>query len=221
VKDNLAIYNKVRKVPQEAQKPIKGGRLKGMTDINPMWRIKTLTEVFGPVGQGWYYEIIEKRIEEGANGEKVAFVDIELYVKYEDEWSKPIVGTGGSSFIAKEKSGLYTSDECFKMALTDAISVACKTLGIGADVYYAKDRSKYDSSEQTPLPAAKNPNSKTDKATPAQLKKLYAMANEKNIPGEEMKGLIKMHYNKDSSKELTKQEVSDLIDKIGELLPAE
>jgi len=32
VKDNLAIYNKVRKVPQEAQKPIKGGRLKGMTD---------------------------------------------------------------------------------------------------------------------------------------------------------------------------------------------
>ena len=67
----------------------------------------------------------------------------------------------------------------------------------------------------------KNKIVKTDKATPAQLKKLYAMANEKNIPGEEMKGLIKMHYNKDSSKELTKQEVSDLIDKIGELLPAE
>lgn len=146
--DNLAIYNKVRKVPQEAQKPIKGGRLKGMTDINPMWRIKTITEQFGPVGQGWYYEIIEKRIEEGGNNEKVAFVDINLFVKFGDEWSKPIVGTGGSSFVAKEKSGFFTSDECFKMALTDAISVACKALGVGADVYFEKDRSKYDVNKQ-------------------------------------------------------------------------
>lgn len=62
---------------------------------------------------------------------------------------------------------------------------------------------------------------KADKATHAQLKKLYAMANEKNIPSEEMKGLIKIYYNKDSSKELTKQEASDLIEKIGKLPPAE
>jgi hypothetical protein len=229
--DNLAIYNKVRKVPQEAQKPIKGGRLKGMTDINPMWRIKTITEQFGPVGQGWYYEIIEKRIEEGGNNEKVAFVDINLFVKFGDEWSKPIVGTGGSSFVAKEKSGFFTSDECFKMALTDAISVACKALGVGADVYFEKDRSKYDVNKQpqtsppekntTPAKTTKATTQKTDQATPAQLKKLYAMANEKNIPGKEMKGLIKIYYNKDSSKELTKQEASDLIERIGELPLAE
>ena len=46
--------------------------------------------------------------------------------------------------MAKEKNGPYTSDECFKMALTDAISVACKALGFGADVYWEADRSKYD-----------------------------------------------------------------------------
>lgn len=51
--DNLELYNKVRNVPQEAKKEIKGGRLKGMTDINPMWRIKTLTEQFGICGMGW------------------------------------------------------------------------------------------------------------------------------------------------------------------------
>ena len=50
--DNLEIYNSIRNVPQEAQKPIEGGRLKGKTDINPMWRIKALTEQFGPVGIG-------------------------------------------------------------------------------------------------------------------------------------------------------------------------
>jgi len=142
--NNLDIYNKVRTVPNEAKKSIGGGRLKGMTDINPMWRIKTLTEQFGPCGLGWYYDIENERLEEGANGEKVAFVRINLYVKFGDVWSKPILGTGGSSFIADEKNGLYTSDECFKMALTDAISVSCKALGVGADIYWDKDRSKFD-----------------------------------------------------------------------------
>jgi hypothetical protein len=143
----LEVYNKVRQVPDEAKKPIQGGRLKGMTDINPMWRIKILTEVFGPAGKGWYYEITDKQIIQGAKEEQVAFVDINLYVKYGDEWSKSIPGTGGSSFISSERNGLYTSDECFKMALTDALSVACKALGVGADVYFEKDRTKYNVAE--------------------------------------------------------------------------
>ena len=112
----LTIYNAVRNVPQEAQKSINGGRLRGMTDINPMWRIKTLTEQFGPCGFGWKYVIRDKRLEVGANGEIAAFLDIDLYIKVDGEWSEAIPGTGGSSFITKEKNGLYMSDECFKMA---------------------------------------------------------------------------------------------------------
>ncbi len=65
------------------------------------------------------------------------------HYKVDDEWSAAIPGTGGSSFVAKERSGLYTSDECFKMALTDAISVACKALGFAADIYWEADASKY------------------------------------------------------------------------------
>lgn len=145
---SLDLYNKFRTVPPEAKKPIQGGRLKGMTDINPMWRLKVLTEEFGPCGQGWYYEILDKQIVEGANGEKSVFVDINLYVKYGEEWSKPIQGTGGSMYISKERNGLYVNDECFKMALTDAISVSCKSLGIGADVYFEKDRTKYSATEE-------------------------------------------------------------------------
>lgn len=145
--ENLELYEKFRSVPDEAKKPINGGRLKGKTDINPMWRIKALTEAFGPCGIGWYYKPVKKWMEH--QGEEVAaFVDIELYVKYEGEWSKPIPGTGGSMFVAEEKNGLYVSDECYKMATTDAISVACKQLGFGADVYWSSDRSKYDAQTQ-------------------------------------------------------------------------
>lgn len=145
----LELYDMGRNVPDEAKKPISAGRLKGMTDINPMWRIKRLTEMFGPCGIGWWYVIKDKRMERGSKDEVCAFVDIDLFYKYNDEVSQPIPGTGGSKFVALEKNGLYTSDECFKMALTDAISVSAKAIGIGADVYYAADRDKYTSGNDT------------------------------------------------------------------------
>lgn len=145
--ENLKIYEAARKVPNEALKPIQAGRLKGKSDINPMWRIKKLTEIFGPCGIGWKYTIVKQWTEPAADGEIAAFCDIDLYVKEDGEWSDPIPGTGGSMFVAKEKSGLYANDECYKMALTDAISVACKALGFAADVYWDRDPTKYD-----PLP---------------------------------------------------------------------
>lgn len=145
---NLDLYNVFRVVPENAKKKIEAGRLKGMTDINPMFRIKSLTEQFGICGFGWYYEITKQWLEQGADGVISAFVNINLYVKYNGEWSKPIVGTGGSTFVAKELKGLYTDDEAYKKALTDAISIACKSLGMCADVYYNKDvknfGTKYD-----------------------------------------------------------------------------
>jgi len=145
---NLEIYEKFRTVPQEAKKEIGAGRLKGFTDINPMWRIKQLTEQFGVCGFGWYPEITEQKIIEGSEGQKAAFVTINLFVKVDGEWSKPIIGVGGSSFITNEYKGAYTNDECFKMAYTDALGIACKSLGMGADVYFAKDRTKYDQEPQ-------------------------------------------------------------------------
>lgn len=141
--NNLEIYEQCRHVPEEAKKTIGAGRTKGFTDINPMWRIKTLTELFGPCGIGWYYEPTNKWTET-VNNEICTFVDINLYIKSDGEWSKPIHGTGGSKLATVEKSGVYVSDECYKMATTDAISVACKQLGIGADVYWEKDRTKYE-----------------------------------------------------------------------------
>lgn len=141
--ENLELYNKVREVPQDAKKTISAGRIKGFTDINPMWRIKCLTEQFGPCGIGWYYKTVEKWTET-VGDETCAFVMIELYVLYDGKWSQPISGTGGSRLATNERSGVYVSDECYKMATTDALSVACKNLGIGADVYWKEGKTKYD-----------------------------------------------------------------------------
>ena len=156
--DNMKIYEAVRSCPANALKPIQAGRLKGKSDINPMWRIKMLTETFGAAGIGWYYDIVKQWTETGANGEVAAFVNINLYVKIGDEWSKPIQGNGGSMLVTQERNGLYTDDEAFKKALTDAISVSCKALGFAADVYWNQDSTKYSGNN-----AAQNaPNKPTD-----------------------------------------------------------
>lgn len=149
--DNMTLYNAVRTPPPEALREIKAGRLAGKSDINPMWRIKTLTEQFGPCGVGWKYTIEKLWTEQGANGEIAAFALINLYHRIGEGWSEPIPGIGGNSFVAKEKSGMYTSDECYKMALTDALSVACKALGVAADVFYWQaDKTKYTRDTEPP-----------------------------------------------------------------------
>lgn len=155
--ENLYIYNAVRNVPADAKKAIRGGRLNGKTDINPMWRIKTLTAQFGPCGIGWSYEITKQWLETGHGGEIAAFCNINLYVCVGGVWSRAIPGTGGSAFVASESKGLYTSDECFKMALTDALSVACKSLGLGADVYWEADSTKYNQPRAAATPMNAGP----------------------------------------------------------------
>ena len=174
--DNLTIYNFCREVPQNAQKPFSNGSFSG-TDINPMWRIKKLTEVFGPCGIGWYTEVLSERAE--TYGDTVmAIVDLNLYVKDADgNWSKPIFGTGGNLLVQVTKSGARPSDEGYKKAYTDALSIACKALGIGADIWYSKDvnndpQSKYadryidiGGTPATPAP----PMEKLDRAAPAKV----------------------------------------------------
>lgn len=158
---NMELYAQFKECPEEAKKSITGGRLRGKTDINPMWRIKKLTEVFGPCGVGWTTKIERTWIEEGSNGVRTANVEISLKFKYEGEWSEPIPGIGGAALIAKEDGGLFTDDDCYKKAYTDAISVACKALGIAADVYYERDPDgKYDtytkSDGEAPSPKAQS-----------------------------------------------------------------
>jgi hypothetical protein len=184
--DNLWLWEQVRKVPEIAKKPIGGGRLKGKTDINPVWRIMELTKHFGICGIGWYPKITRSWIEsDDITKEQSAFVEIEFYIKDPTTgfWSMPISATGGAAFVTKEKEGWYQSDECFKMAYTDAISVACKLLGVGADVYWS-DGTKYNKKPEKvadvePKPADKvadKPVADTDVISTAQAKRMFALA---------------------------------------------
>ena len=162
-KPYMETWRRLATPPQDALKKITGGRLAGMTDIKPQWRIKAMTEAFGQCGEGWKWELKRTWIEIGSDNQIVACVEISLYVRTwrEDhpsvdgiapmsyQWSDPIPGIGGSMLVANERSGPYTNDEAFKMATTDALGVAMKFLGVASDVYEGKmgdssDRGKYE-----------------------------------------------------------------------------
>lgn len=143
--DNLKLWNAVKRPPASALKEIKGGRLSGMTDIKPQWRYQAMTELFGPCGTGWSYTIERLWTEPGCDGQVMAFAQVFVqYIKVDGTASAPIPGVGGSMLVTKEKAGLHTSDEGFKMAITDALSTALKVLGVGADIYSGMwDGTKY------------------------------------------------------------------------------
>ena len=151
--ENMEIWNKVKQPPKEALKQIGAGRLRGMTDVSPQWRYQVMTEVFGPCGTGWKFDIVRLWSEDGADGVKFAFAHVNLhYINPENNsWNGPVPGIGGSTLVAKESKGLYSSDEGYKMAVTDALSVAMKSLGVAADIYAGKwDGSKYADAKEAP-----------------------------------------------------------------------
>lgn len=156
---NMRFYGKVQDTPKEAQKSFNNGRFSG-TDINPMWRIKKLTEVFGPCGFGWWTQNVKYNFVNSEQTNEVAvFCELELVVvdPETDLASHPIYGVGGNTFVAQRKSGPQSSDEAMKMAYTDALSIACKALGFSHDIYYQADRTKYTAADigETPKTAQK------------------------------------------------------------------
>ena len=199
--DNMTLYNKFRNVPAEAKKSIAAGKLKGFTDVNPMWRLKSLTEAFGPCGFGWYIED-EIHWSEQHGNEVAAFCKVLLKVKHPEtgEWSAPIIGLGGSKLVGKGV-GDGINDEAYKMAFTDAISIACKNLGMAADVYFEKDRTKYNSYVEaqpatTPAPAqpAPAPASSTGRKRILIGGKAWHSAVEKHAKGEDMTDAVESRY---------------------------
>ena len=165
---NRRIWDRVYKPDASALKTIGGGRLKGMTDINPQWRLQAATEVFGPCGTGWWYTIKKLWTVPGADGQVIAFARVAVFYRDGEVISQPVEGIGGSMMVSKESSGLYTNDECYKMAVTDALSVAFKALGFGAEIYAGRwDGSKY---KDTPAPKEKSEEEKKIHAFPQKTK---------------------------------------------------
>ena len=138
--DNLALWNKLKRVPTEHLKGFKRqGGFSG-TAIKPIWTVQKMTEEFGPCGTGWGVEVPSFSVQPAGNEILVYCTAVVWY----GEPRKLLVGVGGDKILSVGKYGPSTDDEAFKKAFTDAVSNALKFIGTGADVHMGLfDGSKY------------------------------------------------------------------------------
>jgi len=140
---NLHIWDQVEETAIGATKVSKfEGR--EQTSINGTAMFKVATSIWGPVGIGWGYTIIEDQFQHGGpivddQGQKIAdnmLHTIKLELWYMDGDKKgSVIHFGHTPFIYKTKYGPKTDFEAPKKSLTDAIKKCLSMLGFSADIY--------------------------------------------------------------------------------------
>jgi hypothetical protein len=124
----MSLWDLVCTTDKASVKPVEYGKRK-FTAIDAYSQIRKATEVFGPLGIGWWYEF--DIMEDGGN----VLADLRLFYVWDDCESKPIRVIGGTQ--------KRDSDDG-KKAVTDALTKALSYLGFNADVFLgAFDDNKY------------------------------------------------------------------------------
>lgn len=145
--DNLKIWESVS---QTSPGSTKGAKVNGMqiTVIDGYAMLRKATEIFGPLGIGWGYEVMEERWDEGApfyvnRGEGVEddrlvalthTIKLKLWYKWNGERGE-IEQYGHTQAVYRSKWGASDDGEAPKKSLMDAIKKSLSMLGFSADIF--------------------------------------------------------------------------------------
>ncbi|HGM6760888.1 TPA: hypothetical protein ACKQER_000633 [Serratia marcescens] len=155
---NLDIWKRVMRTDPRYTKPIEGAGYVG-TSINSEYMFMRATEIFGPIGTGWGFDIVEEKMISGAPMSEAVFEggkiignrvlrDADGSILFEQNHSLLIEfwyvlnGTkgrvtayGATPYMYKTKRGFMADGEVMKKSLTDAIKKSLSMLGFSADVF--------------------------------------------------------------------------------------
>ncbi|MFP3447583.1 hypothetical protein [Pseudomonas sp. SIMBA_067] len=143
---NMSIWEKVQTTDTRFTKDAKVGGQQ-ITSLNGTAMIMKATEVFGPAGIGFGWNVVEERFDKGAEmfsgeGDKRVSLGFELNhtikIKFWfvlDGQRGEIEQYGCTQYLYKSKYGTTTDGEAPKKSLTDAIKKALSMLGFSADVF--------------------------------------------------------------------------------------
>lgn len=143
---NMMIWDRVEKTDTRFTKDAKVGGQQ-ITSLNGTAMIMKATEVFGPAGIGFGWNVSEERFDKGAEmfsgeGDKRVSLGFELnhtikivfWFKLDGERGE-IEQYGCTPYLYKSKYGTTTDGEAPKKSLTDAIKKSLSMLGFSADVF--------------------------------------------------------------------------------------
>lgn len=148
--NNLQLWDKVKKTDPNSTKQYQGaGGFRG-TAINSTYQIRKATSIFGPIGIGWGYEIVEDRIDDGhaiagkdADGRpfvhdnivtKIHTLRVKMWFMLDGKRGE-VEHYGHTPFVYLNKHGPQTEAEPAKKSLTDAIGKCLSMLGFSADIF--------------------------------------------------------------------------------------
>lgn len=143
---NMRIWAQVDKTDTRFTKDAKVGGQQ-ITSLNGTAMIMKATEVFGPAGIGFGWNVVEERFDKGAEmfsgeGDKRISLGHELNHTIKitfwfvlDGQRGEIEQYGCTQYLYKSKYGTTTDGEAPKKSLTDAIKKALSMLGFSADVF--------------------------------------------------------------------------------------
>lgn len=180
---NADIWNALRTPDPAYTKKFDRPGFKG-TAMTPTYLYRRATEVFGPAGKGWGYDI-DKIFMVPAENPKVVYVQVTvwyLWPESDDRFGNCHIGkvthVGGNVLerfrkINGETRAVGYDDEAVKAAVTDAVGKALSLIGMGADVYMGLfDDNKY-------VREASDIFDETDLERPSQQGALTKLAEEK------------------------------------------
>lgn len=138
--DNLSIWNKHADIDPKYTKPITGKPYKG-TSPNPHYIIRCMTEMFGPVGVGFGWEVVAEGFQP-LGDEVLHWCRIRFW--HTDPQSPGFSAYGQTKALMKTKSGLMLDEDAPKKSLTDAITKAAGQVGVAANIFLGRwDDSRY------------------------------------------------------------------------------
>lgn len=140
--DNLAIWERFADIDPKFTKPITG-RDYGGTSPNPQYVIRCLTELFGPVGKGFGWNIAAEDFKE-MGGTYLHWCRIRFWWKDEDGvHSVEEYGQTKAAYVTS-KGTMRVDEDAPKKSLTDAIIKGASHIGVAANIFLGRwDDQKY------------------------------------------------------------------------------
>lgn len=158
--NNLNIWKRVQRTDPRFTKPLEGMGFVG-TSINSNYMFMRATEIFGPVGEGWGYEVLEEKFIDGKplvepvldernkqvatrflrDGDGSLFceqnhsIKIRFWYIIECETRGEFESYGATPYRYQTQYGIKVDSEVIKKSLTDAIKKALSMLGFSSDVF--------------------------------------------------------------------------------------
>ncbi len=140
--DNLKLWAQFEDIDPAFTKPITGKDYKG-TSPNAHYVVKCLTEMFGPIGQGFGWTVLKEDIERFGDT-AIHWCRIEFWHTDRSNVFESYGQTKMAYMTRGQNSYLKVDEDAPKKSLTDAVTKAAAQIGIASNIFLGRwDDSKY------------------------------------------------------------------------------